>query len=320
MPPRATAPSAAHVFPASPPRTPAQRRAARVRRMVVRLVVFGTLFVGVVAGAAWGVATVLDRDTAGPGEVRCAASLEGVDWFLATDQAETVALLAGMAQQRALPARALTIAIATGLQESKLRNIDHGDRDSIGIFQQRPSQGWGTEEEILDPVYSTGRFYDALVQVPGYEELPVTEAAQAVQRSAFPDAYAQHEASARAWANAMYGYSPAAVTCTLEEAEGPGDAQGVVDRAQRDLGIPATASAAGVVLDAAPLIADPEHAERVGWAVAHWAVTVAQPFGVDAVHHAGSTWTRESGAWSTPTKPDPQAELPPGQVLVVLAD
>ena len=319
MPARTTAPRAAHVFPATAPRTPAQRRAARVRRLVVRLVVFGALFVGVVAAAAWGVATLLGQEGGAPQEIRCAASLDGTDWYLAPDQAETVALLAGMAQQRALPARALTIAVATGLQESKLRNIEHGDRDSLGIFQQRPSQGWGTQEQILDPVYATGRFYDALVQVAGYEELAVTEAAQAVQRSAYPDAYAQHEASARAWASAMYGYSPAAVTCTLDAAEGPGDPQGLVDRAQRDLGIPGTPAGAGVVLDAAPLIADPEHAERVGWAVAHWAVTVAQPFGVDEVHYAGSTWTRESGAWATSADSDPQGELAPGQVLVVLA-
>ena len=102
-------------------------------------------------------------------------------------------------------------------------------------------------------------------------------------------------------------------------AVGPGDPLGRVDRAQRDLGIPGTLSEAGVVLDAAPLIAAPEHAERVGWAVAHWAVTVAQPFGIEEVAYAGSTWTRESGVWSTSATADPQAELAPGQVLVVLA-
>jgi len=316
----APAPPAVGVFPATPPRTPAQRRAARRRRAVVRAVVGLVVFAAVVAGAAWGVAAFLGRGDGAPRAVRCAAALEGTDWYLAPDQAETVALLAGMAQQRALPARALTIAVATGMQESKLRNIEHGDRDSLGIFQQRPSQGWGTEAEILDPVYSTGRFYDALVQVPGYEDMAVTEAAQAVQRSAFPDAYGQHEALARAWASAMYGYSSGSVTCTLGDADAAGDPQAVVARAQRDLGITATPGEAGVVLDAAPLIAAPEHAERVGWAVAHWAVAVAQPLQVVSVEHAGSVWSRDTGTWSTPTAPPSGSTLAPGQVLVVLAD
>src|SRR5665811_361774 len=118
-----------------------------------------------------------------------------------------VSARAGQALQRALPARALTIAIATGLQESKLRNLTQGDRDSVGIFQQRPSQGWGTVEQIMDPLFATTAFYDALVKVDGYQDLPITEAAQAVQRSGFPEAYGEHEAAARAWASAMYGYS-----------------------------------------------------------------------------------------------------------------
>lgn len=285
----------------------------------MRALVGTVAFVGIVAGAVAGVVAILGREEAAPVAIRCAASLDGTDWYLEPDQAETVALLAGLAQQRALPARALTIAIATGLQESKLRNIAHGDRDSVGIFQQRTSQGWGTVEEIMDPVFATGAFYDALVQVPGYEDLAITEAAQAVQRSAYPDAYAQHEGTSRAWASAMYGYSAGAVTCTLDEADGAGDPQAVVDRAARDLGITATATEAGVVLDASALVAAPEHAERVGWAVAHWAVTVAAPLEITAVEHAGSVWGRDSGVWS-PVPTEGAAALAPGQVLVTLAE
>lgn len=322
----APSPATVGVFPAAPPRSPAQRRAARRRRAVVRVVVALVVFAAVVGGAAWAVAAFLGRADDAPQAVRCAAALEGTDWYLAPDQAETVALLAGIAQQRALPARAVTIAVATGMQESKLRNIEHGDRDSLGIFQQRPSQGWGTETEILDPVYSTGKFYDALVLVPAYEEMKVTEAAQAVQRSAFPDAYGQHEAMARAWASAMYGYSSGSVTCTLDDPEAAGDLQAVVARAQRDLGItatpaqPAGSGGLGVVLDAAPLVAAPEHAERVGWAVAHWAVAVAQPLQIVSVEHAGSVWSRETGTWSVPTESPTGTTLAAGQVLVVLAE
>ncbi len=314
-----TAPPVPGPFPAAPPRSPRRARAARVRRAVVRLVVFGVVFVAVAAGASWGVATFLGRGDHPSQSVRCAASLEGTDWYLDPGQAEVVALLAGQAEQRALPARALTIAIATGLQESKLRNLEGGDRDSLGIFQQRPSQGWGTEEQILDPAYATGKFYDALAKVPGYEEMAVTEAAQAVQRSAFPDAYAAHEALARAWANGMYGYSGAAVTCHLPDADGAGDPAAVVARAQRDLGITATTAGAGLLLDAAPLIAEPEHAERVGWAVALWAVTVAEPLEIVEVDHAGQVWSRDTGAWA-PAATDAPTPPPAGQVLVRLAD
>ena len=69
-----------------------------------------------------------------------------------------------------MPAHAATIALATALQESKLYNLHGGDRDSLGLFQQRPSQGWGTRGEILDPVHATNAFYDALARVPGYAD------------------------------------------------------------------------------------------------------------------------------------------------------
>ena len=76
------------------------------------------------------------------------------------------------------------IALATAQQESRLRNLDYGDRDSLGLFQQRPSQGWGTEAQVQDPVYAAGKFYDGLVKVPDWETGRLTEIAQAVQRSA----------------------------------------------------------------------------------------------------------------------------------------
>ncbi|MFD5320043.1 C40 family peptidase [Streptomyces sp. NPDC127098] len=102
-----------------------------------------------------------------------------------------------------VPARGQVIALATAMQESTLRNIDYGDRDSLGLFQQRPSQGWGTPEEILDPAYAATRFYEALLAVPGWEEMPLTVAAQTVQRSAFPDAYARWESLATALREAL---------------------------------------------------------------------------------------------------------------------
>ena len=103
-----------------------------------------------------------------------------------------------VADQRKLPGRAKLVILVTGFQESGIRNLPYGDADSIGWLQQRPSQGWGTVAQIMDPAYGAEKFYDALVQVPGWQSLPVTVAAQRVQRSASPDAYAKWETPARA--------------------------------------------------------------------------------------------------------------------------
>ncbi|MET9324911.1 NlpC/P60 family protein [Streptomyces sp. NPDC003038] len=105
--------------------------------------------------------------------------------------------------QKRVPARGQVVALATALQESTLINLDHGDRDSLGLFQQRPSQGWGTREQIMDPVYSSGGFYDGLVKIKDWEQMPVPVAAQKVQRSGFPDAYAKHEPLATALQQAI---------------------------------------------------------------------------------------------------------------------
>ncbi|MFD4945934.1 C40 family peptidase [Streptomyces sp. NPDC058409] len=102
-----------------------------------------------------------------------------------------------------IPARGQIVALATALQESGLRNLTYGDRDSLGLFQQRLSQGWGTANEILDPVHSSTMFYEALEKVSGWQSLSVTQAAQAVQRSGFPEAYAKWEPLATALQQAI---------------------------------------------------------------------------------------------------------------------
>ncbi|WP_435596781.1 C40 family peptidase [Streptomyces sp. S1] len=102
-----------------------------------------------------------------------------------------------------IPARGQVVALATALQESGLRNLTWGDRDSLGLFQQRPSMGWGTANEILDPVHASTKFYEGLKKVSGWESLSVTQAAQAVQRSGFPEAYAKWEPLATALQRAI---------------------------------------------------------------------------------------------------------------------
>lgn len=102
-----------------------------------------------------------------------------------------------------IPARGQIVALATALQESGLRNLTYGDRDSLGLFQQRPSQGWGTANETLDPVHASTMFYEALEKVSGWQSLSVTQAAQAVQKSGFPEAYAKWEPLATALQQAI---------------------------------------------------------------------------------------------------------------------
>ncbi|MFB7618107.1 C40 family peptidase [Kitasatospora sp. NPDC056181] len=102
-----------------------------------------------------------------------------------------------------IPVRGHVVALATALQESGLRNINYGDRDSLGLFQQRPSQGWGTAEQIMQPVYASTKFYEGLKQVSGWESMTITQAAQAVQRSGLPDAYAKWEPLATALQQAI---------------------------------------------------------------------------------------------------------------------
>ncbi|MEW5626554.1 C40 family peptidase [Streptomyces hydrogenans] len=109
-----------------------------------------------------------------------------------------------------IPARGQVVALATALQESGLRNLTWGDRDSLGLFQQRPSMGWGTANEILDPVHASTKFYEGLRQVSGWQSLSVTQAAQAVQKSGFPEAYAKWEPLATALQKAIEPLLPKA--------------------------------------------------------------------------------------------------------------
>ena len=110
-----------------------------------------------------------------------------------TDQAAIAATIAGVAARHKLPRQAVTIAYATAIQESQLHNLGYGDRDSVGVFQQRPSQGWGTKSELENPVYATTKFFAALVRVPGYATMPVDEAAQDVQHSGDGGAWYQQD-------------------------------------------------------------------------------------------------------------------------------
>ncbi|WP_232241003.1 C40 family peptidase [Kutzneria sp. 744] len=125
------------------------------------------------------------------------------------DQIANATTIVAVGRQLAVPPQGWVVAIAAALQESGLHNLDYGDRDSLGLFQQRPSQGWGTPAQIMNPSYAATQFYQHLLAVPGWQQMSVTDAAQAVQRSGFPGAYAQHEQAARDIVAALTG-----VVCT----------------------------------------------------------------------------------------------------------
>jgi hypothetical protein len=221
-----------------------------------------------------------------------ANSAAAAQFTLQPDQMGSAATIAAVGMQRGLPGHAVTIALATALQESKLRNLPGGDRDSIGLFQQRPSQGWGTPAQLQDPVYASTAFYEKLVKLDNWETLPITEVAQSVQRSGAPDAYAQWEPEARAAASALTGEYPAAMTCRNLTVGLP--TVNLVTTAEAELG---TAKLSG------------PHPAAQGWAFSSWLIARATPLGIDKVSFAGQTWTVDSGAWTADSAAGPNLSL-----------
>jgi hypothetical protein len=296
-------------------------RLRRRRRLIAALVVV------VLVAAASTVWYVVHRATAPILGTGCTAVANGRTVTLDADQASNAAIIAAVAVRRKLPARAATIAIATALQESKLHNLTYGDRDSLGLFQQRPSQGWGTKAQVTDPVYASNAFYDVLVKIEGYRTLPVTKAAQKVQRSAFPSAYAAHEEDARVLASALTGYSAGAFTCVLAAPAGlserPGatgltpQAELLAHAAERELGATVAASGAKGTSLELRLPASASASATSGWAIAQWAVARSGPLKVVAVGTAGRSWSRSDNpnTWARQSV----AQLSPGHVIVQVA-
>src|SRR6478752_3526943 len=176
----------------------------------------------------------------------CQAGRGAAAVTLDPEQAAIAATIAGVAHQRSLPSHAVMVAYAAALQESKLHNLSYGDRDSVGVFQQRPSEGWGPARKLKDPVYATTRFFQALATVPDYLHKPVFRAAQAVQRSADGYAYIQYQLAA-----ARRGLAHAFGPISSHRAATPGDDPAMTVRVPRP---------------------------ALGWAVASWLVTHASSY------------------------------------------
>lgn len=219
---------------------------------------------------------------------------------LTTDQASVASTMVGTVMRRSLPQRAAVLTIAAGMQESKLTNLPagEGDRDSVGVLQQRPSQGWGTEKQLSDVHYATGKFLDALVKVDDWQKLPLADAIQEVQRSADGTAYAKHEGDATAVAAGFWG-RPRGIACSFAKPDKMAAAATVAAQLRRDLPVrQSTVSGREIRVPGA------------SWPTVAWLVANGDRLGLESVTYDGWRWTR-NGKWHpvSPTDRDVHATL-----------
>jgi hypothetical protein len=247
-----------------------------------------TIAVLVVAAAGGYAVFAATRDQGAKVPPGCHVSLNNQTYTLSPDQAAHATTITAVGKRMGLPDHAVSVALAAVLPGSKLQNLPHGDRDSVGLFQQRPSQGWGSASQLLTPTYAAGAFYRHLARVPGWETLPVTTAAQRVQRSASPSAYASWEAEARAIAQATTGEIPAGLSCRVDVAPSPASGKPMRDALTQELG---------------PQTLDVPLPEARGWTVSAWLIGHAPQFGISEVGFAGRIWTASSGRWQASAVP-----------------
>ena len=259
----------------------------------------GLLVVAAVLGAV--IYVVMGRDgrlpIEMPGSKTCQARTASGSVSLAPEQMANAATIAATGITMGIPDRGVVIALATAMQESELFNLSYGDRDSLGLFQQRPSQGWGTAEQVQDPRYAARAFYNQLMRVPGWEQMRLTEAAQAVQRSAYPEAYQKWESDAQVLGEALLGTHATAVTCTRA---GEPTLRGAAATEALAAGLAADwGTAADAVADAASgrLSITAVH-DRSGWQLAYWLVAHSANHSVSRVRYGVHEWTVDSGEWA----------------------
>ena len=226
------------------------------------------------------------RSPGQPAGPACRATAGGVSYGFDAEQGANATTVAAVGKRLGLADHAVTVALAAALQESKLHNLAHGDLDSLGLFQQRPSQGWGTPAQVMTPRYAAAAFFRRLAQVPDWQTLSVTDAAQAVQRSAAPGAYAQWDPQARVLAQALTGEVAAAFACRAAVAA-PRPTQDPFSAA-RSAAMTAEIGAA----DVGPSVSVPR-----GWLIASWLIGHARQYGVASVTFGGQRWTADRGAW-----------------------
>ena len=239
--------------------------------------------VGVVA-AALAVGAVVMWVTRGGQRVTpsgCRVAVGTSRYSVDLSQAANATTIAAVGKRLSLPDHAVTIALAAALQESQLHNLSYGDRDSVGLFQQRPSQGWGSAGQIMHPDYAAAAFFKALGRVHGWQAMSVTDAAQAVQRSDAPQAYASWEPLARTLAIAATGERPAALACEFALGRSPVRPASPKSALTRELG--------------GPTLSTPVPPTR-GWMIAAWLVGHAEEYRITSVQFHRQEWT-PGGVW-----------------------
>jgi hypothetical protein len=239
-----------------------------------------------------------------PVQDHCEATVNGEVTTVDLEQARNAAIITGVSIKRGLKPRAASIALATAYQESDIRNLDYGHSDSLGLFQQRTSQGWGTTAQIMDPWYSSKAFYQALVKVKNWQTGDINNVAQKVQRSAYPDAYRKHVAKAKVLASSLTGETPASFSC-VANSPAASDAAGMKTFLSKSLGATATITTTDTGLKV--VTKTPQNA----WAVAHLAIGAASDYGLLTVNIGTSSWARSTTAlpaWSG-TSPSEATEV-----------
>ncbi|GAA3253578.1 hypothetical protein GCM10010532_102060 [Dactylosporangium siamense] len=219
---------------------------------------------------------------------------------LDAEQVANAATITAVGLRRGVSQRGLVVALATAWQESKLENLSGGDRDSIGLFQQRPSQGWGKPEQIADPRFAANAFYTALLKVKGWEKMRVTDAAQEVQRSAHPEAYEKWVDESEIMARALSGDATSAVACTVTESTSHGveAAKTLTAGVKLDWGNNVSTADVADLVGVALKVRE----QKTGWQYAHWLVAHAQDHGVKRVAFNDMEWTAKSGGWTRVTQ------------------
>jgi hypothetical protein len=248
---------------------------------------------GIAAGAGFGLHALWDTAKSHFSADTC--TVESYD--LDPDQAAVASTMvaAVTTYRKALPDRAAVLVLAAGLQESKLTNLPpgEGDRDSVGVLQQRPSQGWGEvpgqpnstadrERRLNDVTFATTTFLDHLVKVDGWQQLPLADAVQAVQISFDGSLYAQHEPEATALAKALLGRTPAGIKCDFDAPTKVAAPATVAAQARRQLGIDSPAAAGRLTV----------RVPGAHWQTAAWLVANADRLGIEKVDYAGQEWQR----------------------------
>ncbi len=220
-----------------------------------------------------------------PIDDRCTATAGDRTTTVDLAQARNASIIAGISIKRGLVPRAASIALATAYQESGIRNLDYGHADSLGLFQQRPSKGWGTEAQIMDPWYSTNTFYKAMERVAKWQTADINDVAQAVQRSAYPDAYRRHVPNARTLASSLTGETPASFACVVSS-PASADPDGMRAFLVKTVGADSIS-----VRRADNTLTVTANSPQNAWAVAHLAIANTATYGLASVQVGPYSWT-----------------------------